>query len=214
MQPIISVIGKSESGKTTLLEKLIAELQRRGHRVAIIKHTGTSHNFDTTNKDTWRFRRAGAAISAIASAQRVAIFKETDNYAPEAFAMVAGDCDLILTEGYKQSGYPRIEVHRKEQGAGLLSRPEQLVAVVTDEPLDVDIPQFTHDSTQAIADLIESRFLNQPARTDIDLFCNGASIPTMPFFRDLLTRTLEAMVPGATACGEITDLQISLRRLR
>ncbi|MDD5126641.1 MAG: molybdopterin-guanine dinucleotide biosynthesis protein B [Dehalococcoidales bacterium] len=214
MQPIISIIGKSESGKTTLLEALIAELKQRGYRVAVIKHTGTGYDFDTPNKDSWRFRRAGAGISAIASAEQVAIFKKAENYSPEEFARLARDCDLILTEGYKQSNYPRIEVHRKEQGAGLLSRPEQLIAVVTDEPLDINVPQFTPDNITAIAGLIESRFLKQTASRDIDILCNGSPITTTPFFLDLLARTLEAIVPGAVACGKITDLQISLRRLR
>lgn len=214
MQPIISIVGKSESGKTTLLEALIPELQRRGHRVAVIKHTGGDHDFDTPEKDTWRFRRAGSVVSAITAAHQAAVFIKTDAYKPADFALFAGDCDLILTEGFKQSNYPRIEVHRKEQGSGLLSPAEQLIAVVTNEPFNVAVPQFTTNDAQAIADLIESKFMTKSAGVDIDLFCNGAFVPTTDFCHGLLARTLGAMIPGIGESGEIQTLHISLRRKR
>ena len=65
MRPIISIVGKSESGKTTLLEGLITKLKQRGYKVAVIKHAGEDFELDVVNKDSWRFSQAGSTVSAI-----------------------------------------------------------------------------------------------------------------------------------------------------
>ena len=157
MRAIISIVGKSSSGKTTLLEGLIAELQRRGRRVAIVKHSHHADPLDTPSKDTWRFTRAGSALSAINSLDHLAIYRHVDHYFDprEISTSVFWDYDVILTEGFKSSGYPKIEVHRAELGDDLVSDPAQLLAVVTDTPLELDIPQFSHEDLPGIADFIE-----------------------------------------------------------
>jgi len=212
MHPVISIVGKSESGKTTLLEALITELKQRGYKVAVIKHSGEDFELDTVNKDTWRFSQAGSEVSAINSAHKLAIFKHVEhNFHPQELSyFISQDYDLILTEGFKQSSYPKIEVHRGEQGGDLVSPLEQLLAIVTDEPLKIDVPQFARDEIQKIADLIEQRILIQD--DSIDLLINGACIPVSPFFRNLLTRTLIAMTSGLNGVKEIKSLHISLRR--
>ena len=163
MQPIISIVGKSDSGKTTLLEGLITELKRRGYRVAIIKHSAEDVELDAVNKDTWRFSQAGSEISAISSGHKLAVFKHLEHdFSPQELCQfIAGDFDLLLTEGFKQSNYPKIEIHRQEQGSDLLVPPQQLLAVVTDEPLEIDVPQFSKDEVRKIADLIEKTMLAQ-----------------------------------------------------
>ncbi|MBI4187437.1 MAG: molybdopterin-guanine dinucleotide biosynthesis protein B [Chloroflexi bacterium] len=159
MRPIISVVGKSDSGKTSLLERLIAELKQRGHKVAAIKHTDKDLEFDTAGKNSWRLGRAGSEVVALASPHQVAIMKqvERDLSPQELSRLIAWDYDLILTEGFKKANTPKIEVHRREQGQGLLCPPEQLLAVVTDEPLDVNVPQFSRDEVNKLADLIEGK---------------------------------------------------------
>ncbi len=126
MQPIISIVGKSDSGKTTLLESLITELKQRRYKVAVIKHSSQDVELDTVNKDSWRFSRAGSEVSAISSSSKFAVFRnlEQDFGLPELSQFLGSGSDLILTEGFKQSNHPKIEVHRKEQGKELLSPPE------------------------------------------------------------------------------------------
>src|SRR3972149_1689635 len=143
MRSIISFVGKSSSGKTTLLEGLIAELKKRGYRVAIVKHSHHADDLDKASKDTWRFTRAGSALSAINSLDHLAIYRHIDHYFDpgEIANFVLWDYDLILTEGFKGSDYPKIEVHRAEQGKELLTDIRQLLAVVTDEPLEGKGPQ-------------------------------------------------------------------------
>jgi len=214
MRPIISVVGKSKSGKTTLLRSLIIELKQRGYEVATIKHTDQDFEIDKAGKNSWQFSQSGSRIVAISSPHKVAVIKqvERDLSPRELSRFISSDYDLILTEGFKQSNTPKIEVHRKEQGGELICPPQQLLAVVTDEPLAIDVPQFSRDEVQQIADLIESRLLAQGNGEDIDLFINDTYIPINLFVKNLLARMLVAMVSTLKGVKEVKSLHISLRR--
>jgi molybdopterin-guanine dinucleotide biosynthesis protein MobB len=214
MHSIISIVGKSGSGKTTLLESIISELKQRGHKVAIVKHSHHADELDLATKDTWRLTKAGSELSAINSLDHLAIYRRMDHYfdPQEISNFILWDYDLILTEGFKGSNYPKIEVHRREQGEDLLTDPQQLLAVVTDEPLTVDVPQFSPNEVPGIADLIEDTLLAQYREDDVNLVVNGAYTPINRPLKDLLTRTLFAMIPGPKDNGEVKSLHISLRR--
>ena len=214
MQPIISIVGKSESGKTTLLEGLIGGLKQRGYKVAVIKHSGEDFELDTANKDSWRFSRAGSEVSAICSAHKLAIMKklERDLEPRELAQFIGADYDLMLTEGFKQSNHLKIEVHRKEQGKELLSPPQQLLAVVTDEPLSVDVPQFSREEVTEIVDLIEKTVLAQRQEGDVDLFVDETCIPLNKSMQNLLFRTLLAIVSAVKKIEKVNNLRIYLRR--
>jgi molybdopterin-guanine dinucleotide biosynthesis adapter protein len=214
MHLIISIVGKSHSGKTTLLESLIAELKGRGFKVAIVKHSHHADDLDTATKDTWRFTRAGSELSAINSLDNLAIYRHMDHYfdPQEISNFILWDYDIILTEGFKGSKYPKIEVHRGEQGKELLTDRQQLLAVVTDEPLDVKVPQFSKDNISGIADLIEQQITHQHDENEVDLVVNGAYVPISPPLKDLLARTMFAMIPAPPDNGEVKSLHFSLRR--
>ncbi len=214
MHSIICVVGKSGSGKTTLLESLIAELKQRGRKVAMVKHSHHADSLDTAGKDTWRFTRAGSELSALNSLDNLAIYKRMEHpFDPQEISnFILWDYDLILTEGFKGSHYPKIEVHRKDQGGDLLTGPQQLLAVVTDEPLAVDVPQFSRNEVSRIADLIEQTLMAGHREDDVNLVVNGANRPISPSLKDTLARTLLAMIPNPENHGEINSLHISLRR--
>lgn len=214
MRPIISIVGKSASGKTTLLESLILELKQRGYKVAVIKHAGDDFELDKPGKDSWRLIQAGGEVVAISSPSRVAVIKKTErDLSPRELSyFIRWDYDLLLTEGFKQGGAPKIEVHRKEQGSDLLCPPQQLLAVVTDEPLSIEVPQFSKDEIQGLADLIEKRLQAKPKGEDVELLVNDTPIPIKLFVRDLLARTLVAMVSTLKGVKEVKSLSISLRR--
>ena len=213
MRPIVSIVGKSKSGKTTLLECLSTELKRKGYEVAIIKHAAEDFELDKVGKDSWRLSQT-SGIAAVSSPHKLVIFRrmERDLSPQELSRFIGGGYDLILTEGFKQGNTPKIEVHRKEQGSELLSSLKQLLAVVTDEPLDVDVPQFSRDEIQKVADLIESRLLAQRKGEEVDLFVNDTHIPINLFVKDLLARILVAIVSGLKGVKEIRSLHVSLRR--
>jgi hypothetical protein len=125
---------------------------------------------------------------------------------------VLWDFDIILTEGFKGSPYPKIEVHRGKQGDELLTDPKLLMAVVTDKPLDIAVPQFSHEDIAGIADIIEKTIVAQNGETDLELVINGEHKPVSPSLKDLLTRTLAAMIPELQNNNEAKNLHISLRR--
>jgi molybdopterin-guanine dinucleotide biosynthesis protein B len=158
--PVLSIVGKSDAGKTTLLEKLVRELKARGYRVATVKHDTHSFEIDQPGKDTWRHAQAGSDHVVIASPNRIAHIQRLERELTLAEIVAAiTDADIVLTEGYKRGPAPKIEVSRAEKGRELLCAPEELVALATDQPFDMDVPQFDLDDAAGLVDLIELRFL-------------------------------------------------------
>jgi len=160
MIPIVSVVGKSDVGKTTLLEKLLAELKKRGYRVATIKHDVHGFNIDHPGKDTWRHARAGADTVIISSPSRVAVISrvEQEKTLDQVAAMVQ-DVDIILTEGYKRENKPKIEVFRKGVYDELLCEPHELIAIASDCRFDNGVPCYSLHDAAGLVDLIERLYL-------------------------------------------------------
>ena len=160
MPPIVSIVGRSESGKTTLIEKLIPMLTRHSYRIGTIKHTHHAVDTDRFGKDSARHRTAGAETVMLASPGRIAMFKATASETLDGLIRYFEDVDLLITEGYKRENKPKIEVLRAAVGSELLCRDDPgLVAVATDADLDVHVPVFRLDDPAAIAEFIEQRFL-------------------------------------------------------
>lgn len=159
--PFISVVGKSNVGKTTFLEKLVKELKDRNYRVATIKHDSHGFDIDVPGKDTWRMAKAGSDVVVISSPNKMAIIKRTDQELSldQLEAQIMGGVDIILTEGYKRGDKPKIEISRAAVSNQLLCSKEELLAVVTDQHFDVDVPYFGLDDAPGVADYLVNRFL-------------------------------------------------------
>jgi len=162
----ISFVAKSGTGKTTLLEKVIVELKGRGWRVGVIKHDAHRFEIDHPGKDSYRLAAAGADTMLISSPEKLALVKRHTTAPPmqELLTTYFPDVDIVLTEGFKQSDLPKIEVHRRERSQTLLCRGEghdpTLIAVASDVPLELDVPLFDIDDADGIADFIEKVFLH------------------------------------------------------
>lgn len=168
MPPIISIVGTSHSGKTTLLEKLIPELKRRGYRIGTIKHASHVVEMDKKGKDSWRHKAAGADTVIVAGSGRIAMVKENGCDSLDSLALYFQDMDLVITEGYKREPRPKIEIFRKATGKPpIFPGHPDLAAFVTDAEIDLDVPVFGLDDILALADLIEKRFLNQDVQDDL-----------------------------------------------
>jgi len=214
MVPVVSIVGKSGVGKTTVMEKLVAELKKRGYRVAALKHNVHGFDMDHEGKDTWRFDRAGSDAVAISSTQKLAIIRKVDHdlTLAELQRFIGPDFDIILAEGFKQDKAPKIEVHRKEIGADILCNKDELLAVATDEKLEIDVPQYTLEDARGMADLIEKRFFDREKENIVTLFVNEEPISLNPFVRSFISKTVLGMVTALKKVPQAISVDISIRR--
>lgn len=161
----LSFVAKSGTGKTTLLEKVILELKRRGYRVGVIKHDAHRFDIDHPGKDSHRLTAAGADTMLISSPEKLAVVKKHEA-SPSLEALIEtyfNDVDIVLAEGFKRGSLPKIELHRRERSNALICRGEEddptLVAVASDEPLDLDVPILDLNDADSVTDFVEQTFL-------------------------------------------------------
>ena len=160
MPQIICIVGRSQSGKTTLIEKLIPALKNKGYKVGTIKHSHHIFDFDKSGKDSWRHKDAGADTVIVASPGKIMMVKNDHQGTLDSLQVYFGDLDLVITEGYKGARKPKIEVVRSARhGDVLLKEDGHLVAVVTDIELEIDLPVFGLEDIDNLANFIEERFL-------------------------------------------------------
>ncbi len=154
---VYGVIGWKNSGKTSLMERLVADITGRGFSVSTVKHVHHTVDLDQPGKDTFRHRAAGAREVVLASADRLAIMVEHRGPEPELPAVLArmAPVDLILVEGYKRDAHPKVEVWRAETGHPLIQPGDPLVrGVATDAALTLPVPVLDLNDTRAVADFI------------------------------------------------------------
>jgi molybdopterin-guanine dinucleotide biosynthesis protein B len=117
MAAVVSFVGTSGTGKTTLIEGSVRELKKRGYRVAVIKHAHHGFEMDRPGKDTWRFAQAGSDMVLVSSPDRIAIIEHISEeiWLPQLLTMIADKVDIVLVEGYKQDSKVKIEVSGTER---------------------------------------------------------------------------------------------------
>ena len=154
----MAVSGRSGSGKTRLLSRLIPALAARGVRVGLVKHTRHEHPFDQPGKDTAVLREAGAVAAIIQGPTSMALFGPPRG-GIRALARLLPPCDLVLAEGWREAALPRVEVHRREVAREWLCATDRRVfAVVTDEPPPRRVAVFDADDVAGLAALLVERF--------------------------------------------------------
>jgi len=212
MPPIVSIVGRAKSGKTTLMEKLIRELASRDYQVATIKHTPEGMSFDEPDKDSWRHLQAGSEATIVSAPDKMVLVRPvTRETTLEEMARLLGeDYDIIIAEGFKHDDAPKIEVHRREV-APPLSNIKKLIAVVTDEPLDTKVRQFSLEDVKGLADLLETGFI-KPQRERTSLYINSVPISLSTFPKEFITNVLLAMASSLKGVGEVKSLDVFLRR--
>ena len=159
--PILCFVGRSNSGKTTLIERLIPELTHAGYKVSTIKHAGHGFELDTEGKDSWRHKRAGASTVIVLSKGSMAMFADV----PEEMKVeevrdqfVNGEIDLIIAEGWKSEGYPKVVVVRERLDEVPVS-PDGLLAVVSMKPIEnTPVPCIDRDNIKELAEIVKKHF--------------------------------------------------------
>lgn len=163
MKPkIITIVGKSNSGKTTLLEKLITHLTQKGYKIGSVKHAHDRFEMDKEGKDSWRHKKAGAASTLVISEDKIAMIKDDKTSYLEKMQFYLADNDIILAEGFKRQNLPKIEIFRTQSvhKEPLCRDDKNLIAFVTNSDYKLDVPTFGIEDIIEIADFIELYFLN------------------------------------------------------
>lgn len=161
------VAAQSGTGKTTIIEKLLPELNKRGLRVAALKGNLQHYDLDLPGKDSWRFAQAGAEVSGIASPDGFFLFGPSGELSgSEAASNLLENLDLIIIEGHKKSKNPKIEVLRSEINPDPLLA-ENTIAVVTDRAdLNLEIPVINIYDTLTLADFVWTHFFGAGRGSD------------------------------------------------
>ncbi len=164
MRLVSFVAARSNSGKTTLIEKVVRVLKSRGMRVAVVKHASAGFDLDRPGKDSWRFQQAGADTVVLVGPGRMAVMRTIDDEpSPEELAQWAGSADIVISEGFKQNASNKIEVFR--QGVSgerplCMEDPSSYVALVCDSPFAVSIPRFDLNDAEGVVNFLITYFLS------------------------------------------------------
>jgi len=214
MPKTIAICGASNSGKTTLITRLIPALRERGLSVATLKHT---HHQDIQRdmelKDTGRHLLAGANTVILDAKEGMIIQRSKNN--PEKLKDIAdrflSQHDIVLAEGYKNEAIHKIEVWQKSIARRpLCLEDKNLLAVVsTDDMPDgfSNIPVFTPDEIDSIVSFIIDK-KDRPAETSLLLLVNGRKVPLKGFVKDFLSGGIIGMVDSLKGCNDMHNLEI------
>jgi len=158
--PVICIVGSQNTGKTILMEKLIAEYKRRGFRVGTIKHHHIGDfEIDYPGKDSWRHARAGADVVFIASLFKAAMIKKVEQELTlEQIVDLMGEVDLVLAEGYKESDKPKILVCSGDPSRQANPAPESVICTVGHCDRYKDFPTFEPDDVQGLVNFLQPFF--------------------------------------------------------
>lgn len=168
MIPIFGVTGWKDSGKTTMVERLVAELTRRGRRVSTVKHAHHAVDIDHPGRDSFRHREAGAIEVAVVAETRWALMHELRGEAEPPLGEILArlsPVDLVIVEGYKREPHPKLEVRRRAAAnVALAPSNPTIIAIATDHEVEAadnptGLPVFGLDDIPAIADLVQERYL-------------------------------------------------------
>jgi len=194
---VLSIVGKSDAGKTTLLLNVLPELKKRGYKVAAVKHCPHGFDLDVEGKDSWKFSAAGADGIFLTSPHQIAVMKKMEDISPPVKELIDRffyDFDLVLIEGLK--GDPtvkKIEILRKGISESVETPPGELAAVVADFPLEMEKPVFPLDDINGIVGFIEG-LMKQHREPEVRLRINERAVPLNQFVRNLFKSTILGMV--------------------
>ncbi|MGQ9801171.1 MAG: molybdopterin-guanine dinucleotide biosynthesis protein B [Candidatus Saccharicenans sp.] len=207
----VAIIGASDTGKTTLITALIEELNRRGLKCGVLKKASHEIELDAEGKDSWRFMEVGARSAAVLTEARLFIIK--NKTASESLLEVAldkfSDVDLLLVEGGKrESAFKKILRVQNADDHNLISPPEELIAIVSDEPFDSPLPFFLATETAKLSDFLMT--VLEPLEPVVKVKVDGKVIPLNPFVQGLFAETIRGMVRALKGVPEEPS-EISLK---
>lgn len=216
LPPVVSLVGKPHSGKTTLLEKLIPELKQQGYKVGTIKHHVHEFEMDTPGKDTWRHKQAGADTVVLSSPAGIGMVRDTgqDSTIEELVGRYFHNVDIVITEGYKRAAMPKVEVFRSTaHKTPLENRDETWVALISDVdlPQEKNIPMLKLDNIPGIAAFLIEQFIKPAPGQNVTLLVNGNPIPLNSFVKNVIRHTVTGLTKSLKGCEKPKEITITLR---
>ncbi len=155
MIPVVSLVGYSNSGKTTVMVSLIRILKRRGYKVAALKHGAHGYTMDPPGTDSWHYAEAGADKVVVVGPGSFTMheFYKDEKRLGEILDRIR-DVDIILVEGFKGEPGPKIEIYRQEHSANRIPIVGTMLAIVSDIPIPGDSRRFSFNELEELADFI------------------------------------------------------------
>lgn len=162
-KPVISIIGKSNVGKTTLIEKMLPIFAEKGYKIGTIKHHLHDYDSDIRGKDSWRHRNAGARQTMISSPEKISFFSSVEaEMSIDDLLRYFDQSDIVITDGYKKGNKPKIEVFRPSHyGAAIAGANDNLIAYATDAPghdFSLKVPVLDLNDARGVAEFILGYF--------------------------------------------------------
>ncbi|MBW2608755.1 MAG: molybdopterin-guanine dinucleotide biosynthesis protein B [Deltaproteobacteria bacterium] len=157
---LVTIVGRSESGKTTLMEKLIPEFRKRGLRVGTIKHHLHDFDIDHPGKDSRRHKQSGSETTIISSPHMIGMVMDVDHdHSLEELLPFFNGKDIVISEGYKKADIPKVEIFRPEvHDRPVCENDETLIAIMTDADVHLDVPRFGTGDVKRLADFLVRHF--------------------------------------------------------
>ena len=216
MPPVVCVVGRDGSGKTRIIEGIAREMKARGYRVATVAHSVEGPALASVTKDAERYASAGSDAIVVGSPDAVTCVRLVEEEASldELIWTVGEEYDLILAEGFRECGFPKIEVQRAAVGGGLICRKDELLAVASDTPFDIDVPQFRLDDATGLADLIEAEVLPTVLSEDASVYVDGVHLPIALFVRKMVASTIIGMLRNLKGVSQPRSLRVVVRLRR
>jgi molybdopterin-guanine dinucleotide biosynthesis protein B len=214
MIPVICFVGAADCGKTTLLEKVIFVLKKRGYNVGVIKNDTHGFDVDKEGKDTYRLKNAKAHSVLISGPDKFALISDCDKFLSlDDFVFLMGDkVDIVLTEGFKSSDKPKIELFLDGVSTELLcAKDNGLIGVATNNFQKVetltDKRLFDLNNETEIADFIENHYIKKKKRK-LFLVVNGKKVKVKDFVEDIVVSTIKGMISELKDCEDPKDIRI------
>ncbi len=158
---LIHIVGRQNNGKTTLIVELVKEFTNQGLEIGTLKHSSHQHELDKPGKDSFLHREAGGHPAAIATLNQIAVYlpRKAGENPFDKLASLYAETDIVLVEGYIAGPGKKVEVWRNEIGSNPLAlERDDIIAVITDDDIDTDVPLWPRNDVAKIADNILNLF--------------------------------------------------------
>ncbi len=215
MPPVLCVVGREGAGKTALIEGLVRELHSRGHRVATIARSPEGPVLDCVARDADRYVSAGSEMLVVDTPDSVIRIERIGEEIPldELIWQVGEEYDLIVAEGFRESGFSKIEIHQPEEGA-LLCRKDELLGVASNEPVEMDVQRFGLADFGAMAEAVEQKLLPSVLPEDAIVYVDGVRLPIALFVRKMIAGALAGMMRSLKGVDAPKSIRVMVKLRR